>query len=483
VNFIKNLASLAGGEAASKLLTFAAYAYVARVAGPDGFGFVEFAGAVLLCAGLIVDQGFSPYGAREIARAPERTRALVAQIVGTRCLLAVGAYAAVIGLAVLLDRPAIVTQLLVIYGASLLFMPFLLQWVFQGHDQMQTVAVAQVIRQTVFAAVVFACVRDAAHVWFVAVAEVAGAGSAAAYCLWMYRRRFGAGIRARLVISKPLLRDGATIGLSQMFWTVRMFGATLIVGLVASPQDLGFFAAALRILIALHAFVWLYFFNLMPSLSRAWQRGDGTFAAVVNRSFHAVAWIGAAGGLGWITIAPALMMTVYGTAFAPAGTALQWLAGVCVVAALSGHYRFGLIAARHQTVEMLCSALGAVMAAVLIPVGYWKAGPSGAAAALFTTEVAVWCSAWWCGRQWLGLRDHARLLIRPMLVAVLVSGLLWSLALPSTSGQAAVAVTSFAVLALVCDGMLRTALHQAAFLVRRQLVARLGVGLPETRQQ
>ena len=105
------------------MVTFAAFVYLARVLGPDNFGFVEFAGAVLLCASLIVDQGFSLYGAREIAKAPGSTRALVFEIVASRFILAVVAYAAVASMAAILDKPPIVTRLLLIYGLSLLVMP------------------------------------------------------------------------------------------------------------------------------------------------------------------------------------------------------------------------------------------------------------------------------------------------------------------------------------------------------------------------
>lgn len=459
---------------AGKLLTFAAFAYLARVGGPDGFGFVEFAGAVTLCASLIVDQGFSPYGAREIARAPQRTQELVSDIVSARLLLACGAYLAVVVLALLLDRPPIVKQLLLLYGLSLFAMPFLLQWVFQGYDQMRTVAAAQVIRQTVFAAAVFALVHQLTQIWLVAVAELAGACSAAGYCLWIFRRRFGGTIQPRLAFSKRLLREGVPIGLSQMLWAVRMFGATLIVGLVASPEDLGLFASAQRILVALHAFVWLYFFNLLPSLARTWQQGGRAFADIVDASLHGVAWAGSIAVVVWVVIAPAVTVAVYGAAFAPAGSTLQWLAGICVIASLSGHYRFGLIAAGRQNAEMMTALLGAVLAVALIPVGYAHAGPRGVAVALCVAEVAVWGSAWWYSRRVLGLRHHLRLIIGPAVATGLAAGLLIEVLPSSLSIRAALAVVTVAGFAMLFDRTARWRVQQAVALTRRYLWTRIG---------
>jgi O-antigen/teichoic acid export membrane protein len=452
MNRFKNFLSLAGGESVSKLLTFAAFAYLARVLGPDGFGLVEFAGSVMLCAGLIVDQGFGPYGAREIARAPQRTVELVSEIVSARIILAIVAYIGVALFALALRRSPVLTQLVFIYGASLFVMPLLLQWVFQGHEQMRTVAVSQVIRQVLFAATVFACVRDASRIWIAGVAEVAGACGAAGYCLAMYRRRFGGAIRLRLFFSRRLVREGVPIGLSQMFWMIRMFGATLVLGIIAPAEDVGFFASGQRILIALHAFVWLYYFNLLPSFARAWQQQGSVLREQLRRSLHGVAWVSAATGVAWVLIAPAVTTAAYGKAFAPAGSVLQWLAGVCVVAALSGHYRFGLIAAGQQTAEMVTSVIGAVTALVLIPVLYRRAGPAGVAMALLAAETAVWLTAWGFARATLEVRDHGALLVRPALAGALALGVVRVLPWSSDVLRAALAFLTVAALAVAVDG-------------------------------
>ena len=467
---VKNLLYLSGAEVVSKIITFAAVAYLARVAGPAGYGYVEFAGAVLLCAGLIVDQGFGPYGAREIAKAPERTAELVSEIVFARFILALVAYAVVIAFALLFVHSATVTLLLVIYGISLLVTPLLLQWVFQGHAEMQTVGVLQVIRQVAYAAVIFALVRTEAQVWIAAVAEIVGVGIAAAFGVWMYRRKMGESIRARFVLSRQLFREGVPIGLSQMFWMVRMYGATVIVGLIASEQDVGFFGAAMRILIALHAFIFLYYFNLLPALAQAWQRRDGTFGALIAHSFHTVGWLSLAGGLVWVLLAQPVMTAVYGVAFAPAGVALQWLAGVAVAAALSGHYRFGLIASGQQNVEMLVSALGAVVVLILVPLGYSQTGVSGAAAGLVAAEVLVWLAAWAAARKRIALDAHAVLLVRPVLALAAVLGILQVLPHFSLLFQTMMAVAVMAGLALLLDDDVRGQVREVAVASRAYLV-------------
>jgi len=450
----QNFLSLAGAEVISKVVTFAAFSYLARVAGPDGFGYLEFAGATLFCGWLLVEQGFGSYGAREIAKDPRRTPELVVEIALTRTFFALIAYAAIIAFALLSNHKPVVTKLLLIYGASLLFGPLLLQWVFQGNDRMREVAAAQVIRQTVFAAVVFICVREAGRIWLAAVAEVAGAASAAVYCVWTYHRCFGVK-RVRLTVSPRLFREGAVIGLSQMFWVARIFGATLILGFIAPADEVGYFAGALRIMVAAHAFVWLYCFNLLPSMSRSWHEDREAFVALVDRSTRVVAHLAAAAGLAWVAAAPVAMTSFYGSAFAPGAETLQWMAGVCAVAALSGHYRYGLIAAGRQNVEAAAAALGAVVAAAAIPLGYSRFGLRGAAMGLLTAETTVWMVAWLCGVRMLGLKGHAKLLLRPLLAALIASTLIWSMPSAPAIARAAMGAASMIALALTFDGAFR----------------------------
>jgi O-antigen/teichoic acid export membrane protein len=401
MKLFRNFLSLAGAEAVSKLLTFAAFASLARIVGPENFGYVEWAGAVLLCAGLIVDQGFGSYGAREIAKDTAKARGLIAEIIGARLILAIAAYVIVALLAFGLHRADILSSLLLLYGVSLFAAPLMLSWVFQGFEKMHTVAVIQLIRQTIFAVVVLVFVRSSDQLLMVAMAEILAVSISAMVSVWAVKTKLSLPVGINFKFSSHLFREGVPIGLSQMLWVVKMFGATLIVGLIATAADTGYFAGAMRIFIALHTFVWLYYFNLLPSMARSWTAGQGEFSMLILRSMRIVVLLSVIGGIVWVVSSPLVMTTVFGQDFLPGAGALQWLAGACVAAAISGHYRFGLIAAGFQKQEMFTAAVGAAAAAVLIPVGYFNAGTSGAAAALCFAEIAVLSISWLISRRTL----------------------------------------------------------------------------------
>ncbi len=443
IRLARNFITLAGAELASKILTFITFAYLARMLGVIEFGYVEFAVAVSLCAGLIVDLGFAPYGAREIAKDSGRTRDLVSDIVVARGLLACSAYGVVLVIAFVMDLAPPLRSLLILYGLSLFPMCLLLQWVFQGYDRMQTVAMANVLRQVLFAVVVLALLRSAERLWLVAVAEIVAVTGSAAYCLWAYRKHLKLNLRLRLHLSKQLFLEGIPIGLSQIFWALRLYGGTLILGLIVEKEqagDVGLFGGALRILIAAHTFVWLYYYNLLPSFSRAWRKCPEDLRRIAHRSMHVVAWGSSALGLCWLLLAPRLMTLAYGDEFHKGGIVLQWLAAVCILAALSGNARFALVAANRQTLGMIAAGVGAAVTFVLIPIGYHQFGLTGAALGLVAAETVASVAAWWFAHRTLQLTGQSRCLVSPAFATVLASFILWLVPVSSDIAQCVIAV-------------------------------------------
>lgn len=461
---------------ASKVVTFAAIAYLARVVGPEAYGYFEFAAAALFCAGLIVDQGLGPYGAREIAKTPGQTNALVQQIVTLRFVLALLALVAVAAFAVAFQHPPLVTQLLLIYALDLLLMPLLLQWVFQGHDQMRTVALLNIVRQTLFAVVVFLGVRDPSQIWMAAAAEGVGILGAALYGMYIYARQFGLGLNYKFDFSMRVLRASLPIGLSQIFWVVRMYGAILILGMIAPAPDVGYFGAAMRIFVALHAFIYLYFFNLLPSLSRAWHARDSSFEKLIARSMWLVGWTCLPIVVVWVMSAPLVMTAAYGDAFLPGGVVLAWLGLAFGAAWLDGHYRFGLIAAGQQRAEMIAQVIGAALAVVLIPILYARWALGGVGPALFLAEIAVWFAAWWFARPRLHVRGELRLLLRPALGAGLAAVVFFLFSNVGVLERIVIVVFVLALFILVVAPDLRNLLRQVVFhqMVRlRERIAQL----------
>jgi O-antigen/teichoic acid export membrane protein len=151
-------------------------------------------------------------------------------------------------------------------------------------------------------------------------------------------------------------------------------------------------------------------------LSRAWAEPDDAFAKLIERSLRTTGWLTVGGGMLWVLLAPTIATFAYGTAFAPAGVPLQCLAGICILAAVHGHFRFGMIAAGQQRFATLSTGIGTAVALGSIPWAYRENGLTGAALALVVAEAVVLVACYAFGVRQLRLDRPLRALLRPMLI-------------------------------------------------------------------
>jgi PST family polysaccharide transporter len=363
-----NFLFLSFGEGLAKLLTFASFSYMARTLGPWNYGLVEFTLALMVFFTLPVDLGLGSYGAREIARNPKNAERLLREITGLRLALALCSMAALGIFVAVIHKSIELKLLLLLYGVSLVGGPFLLQWFFQAHDQMHWVGMASIIRQMGFAATVFALCRKHTPLIYIGVAECFSVTAVASFCVYVaHRRMHFPWPKPELRLSHLLehLREAYPIGLTELAWAFMWYFCTVLLGFVFADRSLGWFGASHRALMALHTFVWLYFFNLLPSISRCVARPNRDLLQLMDASIRFAAWVGlfAAGVL--TIIAPVLLSLLYGPAFRAGGASFGVLAWMLPVAMLSGHHRYILIAYNHQKTLLWCTAWSGAAAVAL----------------------------------------------------------------------------------------------------------------------
>ena len=152
-------------------------------------------------------------------------------------------------------------------------------------------------------------------------------------------------------------------------------------------EALGWFSAAHRCIMALHTFVWLYFFNLLPSISRSALEPLEQLQELMRRSLRGTLWLAVFIGLAGTLLAKPLITTIFGQQFQGAGGIFQILVWVLAVTLWSGHYRYALIGFSQQKLEFAASAsaglTSVVSGIVLIP----RFGATGAAVSLLGAAV------------------------------------------------------------------------------------------------
>ena len=392
-SFFVRYLTLFGGETFSKLCVMAAFSYLAHVLSPADYGIVELALAVTVFFVLGVESGMGLYGARVVAASPERIPQLVPQVMLLRFILGLPAFAIILAAAAHYRVAGL--GILAVNGLAVLLTPFLTQWVFQGLRQMQWVAAGTAARNFTFVALVILMVRPGADIRLVAVAEVCGVTVLALVNAYFLHRVLRARLQWRGVIAgtRRLFADVWYMGLSDFTWACLWYSPGLIIYWMnlGRPEQVAWLAASVRVVLAAHTFVWLYFFNLLPNLARELAAGLDGWRDLMRRSMGTSMWPACLVAVGGTFFAPVFIPLVFGAAFESAVRPFQIVIWMIPVAWFSGHFRFSLIAAGHQRWEFAVSAgtaLVTVVAAVVL--GHYRESVGAAAALLTGGVVNTW---------------------------------------------------------------------------------------------
>jgi O-antigen/teichoic acid export membrane protein len=449
-----NYALLSAGELVAKLLGLVAFAYLARVLGPLHYGYLEFAIALNFFFTLVVDCGLGAYGAREIAKDNGIATRFAAHMMAMRFLLAIGAFVLVVLFAFTARQPQAVKHLIILYGLTLFGLPGLLPGVFQGLDRMRYVAIASILRWTVFATLVLLIVHGPEQLLIVPLAEGCAIGILVIFYVWCVSRSLGS-LRQPIdwALGFSMLRQALPMGASDMVWAVRVYFATVLLGLFVGGSEVGWFGAAHRIVVSLHTFVWLYFFNLLASLARCTQGPPQDLKRLMDKSMRVTGWAAVFIGIVGAALAEPLITLLYGEQYHASIAVFQVLIWILPLSLLHGHYRYALIAYGQQRLEFFSNACGAGLTIVLDLLLVPAYGPLGAAWALVASEVLIWSLAYFFARHTIAHLPLWPHLWRPLLAGAALATVLYLLrpAKVWVLGGAAIAVYGLALSLLQPD--------------------------------
>ncbi|MFQ5666588.1 MAG: oligosaccharide flippase family protein [Candidatus Binatia bacterium] len=393
----RNLAVLAGGEVMARVLTFVSFVHVARALEPATFGLVEVTLATVMFLTIAAEHGVAELGAREVARGAVGIEALARRIVSGQLFAAAGLYAVLATAVLVLPLDATLRRLLLGYGLSVLGLPFLLAWVFQGRNQMARVAVLQVLRAAIFTAAVLLAVHAPVHVLRLPLVEVGAVAVTAAASVW-WLRRSGEHVRVGLhaALDAQTFRDSLPIGGSKLLWACRMYLPIIILASCVGSAEVGRFGAAHRILLVGQTVLGVYFTAVFPTISRLAYDSIDDLARFLQGSLRLALWPAVALALTVTWGAPMLLQVLFGSQYirGEATGTLAVLIWIVPILAWRRHGRSALIALDRQREELWCSLGGMALLVGLAVVLSYAYGMLGAAWAMVVSEFVATLLTW-----------------------------------------------------------------------------------------
>ena len=284
-----NLLFLALGQGVSGVLMFVAMAYLARTLGPHNFGIIGFAEGVLIFFLGLTSFGLDYIGIREVAKARERVRYFTDIIISMRFLLALLSFALLVLFIFILEKPAIIKYVTLIYGISLFCAACLLDWVFQGLEKMQFVAVSSITKAVVFASGVFFLVSGQEDIIKVAIIYFLAWLMATVILMFFFSRAFGLPkFKKDFFAYNDFFKDSLPLGFLMVAgWVMHYFDLTLLF-FWRGEEEAGLFNAAFRPIVLIVAGITMYFNATFPVISRSAVDNLDTLKKVMNASIGGI---------------------------------------------------------------------------------------------------------------------------------------------------------------------------------------------------
>lgn len=383
-----NFLNLSVGEAVARLVSFAAFAHLARALGASDFGRIGFVMTVVTYLLIPVMQGFDSVGIRDVARDRGRLPAYAGTILLIRLLSALVTWTALVATVTLAAPFPPAGRLVVLFGLLLFPNAVSLKWAFQAVEQNRPVAAAGIASQLVFAAVVFT-IRGPEQLLLVPVYALAGELVAALALGASFVRRFGLprpSLQANFC--KELLRESAPLTASTVLGTLLFNFDILALGWFRSASEVGLYTAVYKLVLLFSTLLTLFQLSLFPTLARAYaeQKPLAPTASRVLR-FVAAAFLPIPFAFG--LMARPLLALLFGAEYAAGATALRILLWSLPWMALRSVFRIILVSYNLQRLDLRAVAGGAftniVLDLALVP---WL-GTVGAAISTLSSELAI----------------------------------------------------------------------------------------------
>jgi len=391
---MRSQAVLASAHAGRLLVSLVTASVLGRSLAPADFAFVALLSSIYIVAVEVLDMGTTAVANREIAAQPAKERETLEALLALRRLVAVAAFAALLGLACseyVVQRELRIVLAIAACGVFLLHL-HAYQVVFQvrqAYGRVTALALASQIGFLLACAVMLKFSAAGAAIGLLVVAREAVQAIGAR---WMAVRMLGSRLRARWLDPRigALLKAGWMIGAAGVCYKLAAYAGGFMLWQMSVPESLASFNAAQRLLVPMSDLAWLFVTPLIAAMSASVSRDAAAFRAQLGGYLKFMLGMSALVAIGGYFVAPFVLRLLYGETYASGP-----LSAVDIFRWLALGYFFALVTpllvvaelARGNSKALLLSA--AATLAINVSANTWvipRYGAQGAAMTLAACE-------------------------------------------------------------------------------------------------
>lgn len=381
-----------GSYLAATGLGFLATPLLARYLGVDDFGRYVTVGTLIATVGIIADAGLALVGIREyvLRDTGGRTR-LLRNLVGLRVAISLLGVAAACVFAVLVGYSEQMVIGTLLAGIGLVFLMV---------QQVCTIPLLVVLRLGPVAAFDFA--KSGLTVLGILLVILLGGGLVAflaipipvmlvvliATAALMHGRM---SVKPAIEASewRRLLQEALPIAIAATVGAFFFRSAILVMSIIATPEETGYFSASFRVVEAIIAVAGLIAASSLPILARAAHDDLDRLRYAMQRLFDVAVILGAWAAISVLVGANAIMRFIGGSEFEPAALTLRIQGAALACSFLIAVWAAGLWALRRQRALAVANLVGVSLTVGLTLVLVPEHGAVGAAIATTVVELVV----------------------------------------------------------------------------------------------
>ena len=246
---VKNLLSLTTANIISRLIGFVTIAYLARILNASGFGQISFAQTIIAYFMLLSDLGLRAFGVREVARDKKQIKKHVNNILTLRIILAIISFGLLLIFIAFINKPTEYKTLIAFCGLSLFPSALSLDWLFQGIERMEFIALANIVRSLAYAGLVFLFVNSPSRILSIPLFALAASFVMITPLVYSFVKNYGwFSFSFNWPIWKEFLTKALPMGFSFIMIQIYYNLDTIMLGFMKGDKVVGWYSAAYKII-------------------------------------------------------------------------------------------------------------------------------------------------------------------------------------------------------------------------------------------
>jgi len=366
VNIIaKNTFSLFISGVICGLLQFITIAYIARILAPDNFGKINFALAIITYFTLLTNIGLPLLGTREIAKNQNHLRSIIKKILSLRLLLSCIGFLIILALSFIFAESADIRYLLIIYGVGVIPSSLFADWIFQGIQKMEYIAVGNLISTTFYTILILIFIKDQNQILLIPVFQVMSTILAVAILfLILYNKiirpldreqsEYPVSMKELIVITLPI---GVSLIATQIFYNID----TIMLGIIKSTEEVGYYSAAYKIIMVFIIFIGYFHNSIFPIIANFSKSSNDALKRLLSLSQKFMVILAVPLLVGGIILANRIIKLIYGNNYLESVIPFQILLFAVFIIFINTNYSRTLLASGYERLYLLGTVVPALI--------------------------------------------------------------------------------------------------------------------------